>query len=77
MKKHIVYNILIQLFILFFISRSSNNLSVIKQILSFVFIIIIFIPTIIEKILEKKLKNTIHYLITTLCLLFFIFLIAI
>lgn len=78
MKKHIIFNIFVQLIILFksvLLYFDSNK--IIKLLISFLLIDIIFIPTFIEKNFCKRFKYKFHYLITILCLVIFIILIAI
>lgn len=77
MKAYVIFNILIQLIILF----SSVNLYFdtldIRLLFSMILVSIIFVPSITEFSLEIKFKSIIHYIITTICLFLFLILIAI
>ena len=78
MKKHIIFNIFIQFIILFnSVLLYFDNNKIIKLCISFLLINIIFIPTFIEKSFYIRFKYKFHYLITILCLVIFIVLIAI
>lgn len=76
MKKYVIFNIFIQ-FIILFISVNTffDNFNV-KFLYSLFLIGIIFIPSMIEFILNIKIRYLYHYIITIICLILFMFLIA-
>ena len=76
MKKYIMFNLIVQLIILFFSAEYFYFTSNIKFLYSLFIIGIIFIPTILETALGIKIKTMFHYLTTFFCLLLFIILIA-
>ena len=78
MKKHIIFNIFIQFIILFMsVLLYFDSRKIVKLFISLLLIWFIFIPTFIEKNFCIKIKYSLHYLFTILCLAIFIILIAI
>jgi len=76
MKKYVIFNIFIQLIILFIsVNIFFDNFNV-KFLYSLFLIGIIFIPSIMEFGLNIKIRYLYHYIITIICLILFMFLIA-
>ena len=77
MKRYVFFNILIQLIILFIGVNFYFDDFNIKLLNSSLIIFLIFIPSIIEYVLKIRFTNIIHYIVTMICLLLFVILIAI
>lgn len=76
MKRYVFFNILIQLIILFISVNFYFDVFNTKLLISMLIISFIFIPSVTEFILKIKFSNIIHYILTLICLLLFIILIA-
>lgn len=71
MKAHVIFNILIQFFIIFLsVTMYFDNMDV--RLLYSMFIIgFIFLPQVVEFSTGKLLKEKIHYTVTLFCLILF------
>lgn len=76
MKKYVIFNFLVQFFILFISVNMFFDSMNIKLLYSLFIIGLIFVLDILEFIYKFRIKRSFHYLITIICLLLFIILIA-
>lgn len=77
MKMHIIFNILVQLFILFTAVNLYFDTLNVRLVISMILTGIVFVPSVIEFFLGVKFKSIIHYVVSLVCLLIFTILIAI
>lgn len=76
MKRYILFNFFVQILILFTSVELFFDNFGIKFLLSLLIIGIIFIPSFFEFSFSQVIKEDFHYIITIICLLLFMFLIA-
>lgn len=76
MRKYIFLNFIIQIIMLFLSIYLFFDLNIIKFLISFMIIILVFAPTLIENIRKIKFQSIFHVRFTIICILLFIFLIV-
>lgn len=76
MRKYVFLNFFIQVFIVLMSVYLFFELNFVKFLFSFIISMLIFIPSIIEKITKTNLRDLFHVKFTIICLLLFIFLIV-
>ena len=75
MKKYVIFSFFIQVLILLISLNLYYEPFNIKLLISFIFIGIIYIPSFLEFFSGNKIKNSYHYLFTTIIFIIFIILI--
>lgn len=76
MKKYILFNLFIQIFMLIVSVELFYLINFIKFLVLLLLTFLIFLPTVYEKIFDYKLKEKNHFLFTFLCIIIFIILIV-
>ena len=77
MKKEVMFNLFVQLFILLVGTNLFYPDNIVKFLISLLFIELIFVPFIIKNIINIRLKRKYYYVNALIYLVLFIFLIAI
>ena len=77
MKKEVMFNLFVQLFILLVGTNLFYPDNIVKFLTSLLFIELIFVPFIIKNIIKIRLKRKYYYVNALIYLVLFIFLIAI
>lgn len=76
MRIYVFLNFIIQVIMLFLSIYLFFDSNIIKFLISFIIIMLIFLPTLIENIRKVKFKSLFHIRFTIICILLFIFLIV-
>ena len=77
MKKEVMFNLFVQLFILLVGTNLFYPDNIVKFLTSLLFIELIFVPFIIKNIIKIRLKRKYYYVNALIYVVLFIFLIAI